>query len=479
MGTLTRRTRNGTQREASRGGWRHRGLLVAVPMALVWGGLAACSASPASSTGISSPTRSTGRSSASTQPAPENRTGAPTAFKTTGVPLPAAVDSLSGESERPYPIAVSEYTVFVSLGTSSDVIDAATGETVGVIKVGYPIAQPTDSAELGASPEAAGDTGGAPVIADQQGQQVAIFGYVVSLPGHGTTPPYLAVELDAVTTRGTLLWSMTTPTRAQPSQIDGAPVVTFVGLSGDEAIATVGDDEDGVSTYAFDIASRTIAWVNAQFLAQTVVGGTVLGTYDTSAPSSGSLGDSDTGNGDTLHVEAVSAATGTTTWQQPEPVTAADIQQASPSTILTEVIDSSTGNDVIWLLHLSTGQGSEIYNQARLVNGEPSPFTCESDDETAVVCTDSDTQAAFGVNGTTGKELWLLPDRSGNRVAPYVAAVFDGNVYGSTPSGPLVLNAVTGAVLNYSPGVNPVLLDSDLGIAKNENGLLEAYLATS
>jgi hypothetical protein len=138
--------------------------------------------------------------------------------------------------------------------------------------------------------------------------------------------------------------------------------------------------------------------------------------------------------------------------------------------------DSSSGHNVIWLLHLGTGEGSEIYNQA---GGGLSPFTCESDDQTAVVCTDSDTQAAFGVNGKTGKELWLLPNHDSSRVAPSVAAVFDGDVYGSTTSGPLVLNAATGAVLNYSPGADPVLLDSDLGIAKSKNGLLEAYLAIS
>jgi hypothetical protein len=476
---LTRRARDGTPRKAYRSGRTQRGLLVAVPIALLCGGLAACSGSPASSTGGLSPTRSTGNSSSSAVPALQNRAGAPTAFKTTGIPLPAAVNSLSGDSERPYPIAVSGYTVFLSLGTSSEVMDAATGETVGVVKVQHTIAQPTDSAELGASPEALGDTGGAPVVVDQQGQHVGIFGYVVSLPGHGTTPPSLALELDAVTASGTLLWSMTTPTRAQPSEIDGWPVLNFVGLSGDDAIATVGDDQDGVSTYAFDIASRTTAWVSPQFLAQTVVGGTVLGTYDPSTPSSdgGSLGDADSSGNDALHVEAVSAATGQTTWQQSESVSQAAIQQASPATILTEAVDSSSGNDVIWLLHLGTGEGSEIYNRAG--EGGGAPFTCVSDDETAVVCTDSDTQSAFGVNGTTGKELWLLPDQSSNRVAPDVAAVFDGDVYGSTPSGPLVLNAVTGAVLNYSPGVDPVLVDSDLGIAKDENDLLEAYLATS
>jgi hypothetical protein len=475
MDSLTHRKRNGSPRDASRGGWRHRRLLVAVPIALVCGGLAGCSGSAASSTG--GPTRSTVKSSASNPPAPQNRTGAPTAFKTTGIPLPAAVDALS--SERPYPIAVSGYTVFVSLGTSSEVIDAATGETVGVVKVQHTIAQDTDSAELGENPEAVGDTGTAPVIVGQQGRRVAIFGYMVSLPGHGTTRPSLAVELDAVTTSGTLLWSMTTPTRAQPSLIVEAPILTFVGVSGDDAIATVGSDEDGYSTYAFNITSRTIAWVSTQFLAQTVVGGAVLGTHDTSSPSSGgsSLGDEDTANLDTLHVEAVSAATGKTAWQQAESVSQADIQQASPSTIMTEAVDSSSGNNVIWLLHLNTGKGSEVYNQASEVNGDQ-PFTCDFDDETAVVCTDTDTHAVFGVNGTTGKELWLLPGHSSTRVAPYVAAVFDGDVYGSTQSGPVVLNAVTGADVNDSPGVDPVLLNSDLGIAKGANELLEAYLAS-
>jgi hypothetical protein len=476
MDTLARRTRIGAPRQDRRGGWGYRGLLVAVPIALVCGGLAGCSGSPASGAGGPGPARSAGRLPGSTPPVARDRTGAPTAFRATGIPLPAAVDSLSGDSERAYPIAVFGYTVFVSLGTSSEVIDAATGQTAGVVKVGHPIAQATTSAELGANPEALGDTGGAPVIVGQQGQHVAIFGYVVSLPGHQTTPPSFAVELDAVTTRGTLLWSMTTPARAQPSGIDAAPVLSFVGVGGDDAIATVGDDQDGVSTYAFDLASRTIAWVSPRFLAQTVVGGTVLGTYDTSAPASGSLGDTDTGNADTLHVAAVSAATGKTTWQQPESVTAADIQQASASTILTEAIASRSGNNVIWLLHVNTGQGSELYNQA---GGGLSPFTCEFDDQTAVVCTDSNTQAAFAVNGTTGKQLWLLPDKNSNQVAPTIAAAFDGDIYGSTPSGPLVLNAATGTVLNYSPGADPVLLDSDLGIAKDDNDLLEAYLATS
>jgi hypothetical protein len=41
------------------------------------------------------------------------------------------------------------------------------------------------------------------------------------------------------------------------------------------------------------------------------------------------------------------------------------------------------------------------------------------------------------------------------------------------------VNEVAGADGNDSPGVDPVLLDSDLGIAKDENDLLEVYLATS
>ncbi len=409
--------------------------------------------------------------------AAQNRTGAPTAFKTTGIPLPAAAGSLS--STRPYPVAVSGYTVFVSLGTSSEVIDAATGETTGVVKVQNAIAQNSNAA--GTNPEAAGDTGTAPVIIDQQGQQVAIFGYSVTLPGHGTTPSSLAVELDAVTTSGTLLWSMTTPTRTQPSLLEETPLVTFVGVSGDDAIATIGDDEDGYSTYAIDIASRTIAWVNAQFLAQAVIGGTVVGTYDTSTPSSngGALGDEDTANLDTLHVEAVSAATGKTIWQQAESVTGADIQQAGPSTIMTEAVDSSSRNDTIWLLHLSTGKGSELanYPQQGVTDFTP-PWTCEFDSGTVVVCSLTLGQQVFAVNGTTGDSPWQLPPKSGNRVAPKVTAVFDGDIYGSTQSGPVVLNAVTGADVNDSPGAAPVVLDSDLGIAQNGN-YLEAYLAAN
>jgi hypothetical protein len=59
-------------------------------------------------------------------------------------------------------------------------------------------------------------------------------------------------------------------------------------------------------------------------------------------------------------------------------------QQASRSTIMTEAIDSSTGENVIWLQHLGTRKDSEIYNQAGQVNGARLPARC------AVISADPD-----------------------------------------------------------------------------------------
>jgi hypothetical protein len=74
--------------------------------------------------------------------------------------------------------------------------------------------------------------------------------------------------------------------------------------------------------------------------------------------------------------------------------------------------------------------------------------------------------------------LWQLPDEQANRIAPSVTTAYDGEVYGITESGPVVLNARTGLDVNDSPGIGPVTVDPDLGIADSgqDNGL-DAYPA--
>jgi hypothetical protein len=139
-----------------------------------------------------------------------------------------------------------------------------------------------------------------------------------------------------------------------------------------------------------------------------VAGGTVFGTSDKSPSTSGSLRDSAPANLETLHVEAFSAAMAKTVGQQAESVIGPEIQQTSQSTIMAEAIDSSSGDNVIWLLHLSTGKGSEVTIRRGRSAARLPPLTCEFDDERAVVCTDTDTQAAVGSTARQAKKSACL-----------------------------------------------------------------------
>jgi hypothetical protein len=47
-----------------------------------------------------------------------------------------------------------------------------------------------------------------------------------------------------------------------------------------------GDSDDGYISLAFDVTHRTLLWQSSSFLAQTVIGSTVVGTLDSSAVSS-------------------------------------------------------------------------------------------------------------------------------------------------------------------------------------------------
>lgn len=401
---------------------------------------------------------------------------APVAFAASkGIPLPPAAGentNLAGSQVGPPPIALAGDTLFITIGTSVQVMNAATGSPIGTVAPQLTVPAPT-----GQGNGFAGDADAPPQIENLQGQPVALAGYVVQQPGHGTAPPSLAVEIDAVDTGAQRLWRILTPLSGQPSDLSGDPTVTFAGSSDSDVVATVGDSEDGFSTLAFDIARRKLLWESSSFLAQAVVGNTAIGTLDASAPSV--LGTHTTLTA--LYVAAFSIRTGHADWQLAESAATANIQPGGPNTALVEAQDSGTGDDVISLVHVSTGKSQTITRQQQAFGSEPLPWKCQFDGQATVVCgdaTDAASPLAFALDGNTGQLLWQLPDKSANRIAPAVTAAYDGEVYGSTQSGPIVLNARTGLDVNDSPGIGPVAVDSDIGIADSQDNSLEAYPAT-
>jgi hypothetical protein len=352
------------------------------------------------------------------------------------------------------------------------VVNTATGKVIGSVPPESQVPSPAGQSSASAPP----------LIADVGGEQVALAGYVVQLAGHGTTPSSLAVELDAVTADARLAWDIIASLPGQSGQtpfLVGNPDVDITGMAGSTVIVAAGDSDDGYSTVAFDAASRKPLWQSQAFLASAVVGGTVIGTTDSSTPS-GSLGSrGQLGNG-ALNLTGLDATQEKTEWQLSESITAASVQQAGPGLILAEVSDADSGDAIISVLQAATGKGKTITSQPQDQIDSPPPWTCAYAGQSVVVCDDgigSYTQA-FAIDGVTGDTLWQLPDPTANRTALTITAVYNGEVYGNTPASPVVLNARTGQDVNDSPGVAPVAVDPEIGIAISPaSGQLEAYPA--
>lgn len=470
--------RTSTSLFAGRGSSRPWGWLLTLGVACAV--VAGCSGglpAPAAASHISGTPRAQASTTTSAQPV--SRTGAPTAFTSgNGTALPTAASantSIGGDQGGPAPVSLAGYTAFITTGTAVQVVDTATGHVLGSVVPYHTVPDPAggDAVGVGSAPAP-------PLVADVNGEQVALAGYVIEIAGHGTTPSSLAVEVDAVTASATISWDIIAPLPGQPGQapsLYGGPDVDFVGVSGDIAVAAVGDSEDGFSTVAFDLATRRPLWQSQTFLASAVVGSTVIGTTDpTGTPEV--LGTHDTP--DMFYLAGLSAAQGKTLWQESEAITGANVQQSAPGKIMVEAADYSTGNDIISVLNASTGQGTTLANQSEV--GEDSlPWSCAYDGQSVVVCDDAVPPAAdFAVNGVTGNVLWQLPDAAENRTSLTVTAVYDGYVYGYTSAGSVVLNAETGKDVNDSPGVAPLVVDPDVGIADSpKTHQLRAYVTTA
>ncbi len=431
----------------------------------------------ASSTATGSRRTLTARSSA-TVSQPTVPDTAPTAFGSLGVQLPPAVDantSAGGDQSGPPPLALSGDTVFVATGTAMQVLDGISGQTLGSVSASYQIPKPTGQNE--------GFVGGAdapPQLATVNGEQVALTGYVVELPGRGTTPPQVAIEVDAVDAHGQRLWEILAPIGGEPQNIVGNPVVTFIGVAGAVAIATVGDNDDGQSTVAFDLNARRLLWESGTFSAEAVSGDTVLGTAGSSTAFLSGSGPSFA----SLHVAEVSPQTGRTVRELPGVVDDAAITSAGNTTALIESEDSGTPPTVVLSLLNTVTEKSTVLTREQAEVGLGLPWTCLFDGQATVVCGNSSGSTALGVlafavDGATGRLLWQLPDKRANRVAPTITTAYDGEVYGTTQSGPVVLDARSGKDVNDSPGVAPIVVDSTVGVALNQQqSFLQAFPAS-
>ncbi|EXG82819.1 PQQ-binding-like beta-propeller repeat protein [Cryptosporangium arvum] len=380
-----------------------------------------------------SPSPSAPKSAAPSAAAPRPAFDPPTRFAAQGVALPPEASenkiSAGGTNTEPLPVTLHGTTAFIASTASLLAVDTGTGRTLATITptVGAPGTTP-DSPWVGTNPAEA------PVLWSDNGRATILATFVVDKPASGTQKAGRAVEVVAVDAKtAKSLWTAQVDV---PAGLDGGfagLAANPVGIDGTTlAVGVSYQSSDGV--IAVDLPARKALWSRADFRPDVVSSGVVVGS-------------------DTAAVLALDLADGKQRWTAPQ---LTSVSRLGP----TALIASGTGK--VAVLDVATGKAREQST------ADYTDVRCRFDDKDVTVC--ARPGWAAGLDATTGKTLWELPDQANTRVAPVVTAVWHGAVYGRTDNGPVVLDARSGKDREVSPGLAPMVVNEYVGIGQPPTG---------
>ncbi|MFH9871611.1 PQQ-binding-like beta-propeller repeat protein [Streptomyces lydicus] len=371
----------------------------------------------------------------------------PQKFAAQGAALPqsAAGDSISmgGTIRKPLPLVLHGTGAYAAAADSLQVIDTGTGKTTSTVRPRHKSIAEKDTET------------NAPVLT-QDGRH-ALVPFLVDFPGKGTTPSRAGIELDAVdTTTGKAAWTLDLddlPSWAgQP-----ATRARVVATTKSTAVISVGNGEMG-ATYAVDLDSRKATWHNDKVAAAAVIGDTAVAVTSKDSVRQQVIG---------LDINH----DGRQKWSKLDGYELT-VRPAGPYLVAVTGRDYKSGDSIGVLL-------KPVGSKAADLAGDASSLTCHYDEASVTVC-QTEEPRTLALDATTGKELWSLPEKGSNRVAPTVTAAWHGVVYGTTSNGPVALDAKTGADRSTSPGAAPVAVNEYTGVALDqaEHHTLIAYPAT-
>jgi hypothetical protein len=290
------------------------------------------------------------------------------------------------------------------------------------------------------------------------------------VPGAGTTPPGLAVDLlgaDATSPAPPVATPAAAPVTLPWSERPTAVALRVVGVTAGVAVVSA-STEAHRTTLAVDLATRRVLWVADGTRADAVLdvgatGGVVIGVAVPAGRSPGSVDETVVG------LDAVSGVRRFAGEPQRDP----EITRAGPGTVVVHAGASTTLSVATALsgptasLRFLDARGATV----RTVDTGSSSTAprCVWDEAAVTVC--GTAGRLFAVDATTAAPLWSLPDPAANRVAPALGTAWHGAVYGTTVNGPVVLDARTGADRDTAPGAAPVLVNAYLGIAPEASGV--------
>ncbi|MGW5695948.1 outer membrane protein assembly factor BamB family protein [Streptomyces asiaticus] len=265
--------------------------------------------------------------------------------------------------------------------------------------------------------------------------------FATSTEGAGTSAGHHAITVVAYNAAtGRQRWSTDFARGNGTDQTLGTPRV----VAADNAHVLVSVAEEGYSetlpmSALLDVRTGSVIWTDRDFdgvnLAKTVAVGATQG-------------------GNTFVGKAVSD--GRQVWNRTVPGGELLTEPLGPE--LTKV-NATTGDPYNLLLYSATGK-------SKLTLEDLSVSDCLYDGQATLVCTGDD---VVGVDVSTARVLWHLPDRATNRVKPYVYSAWHGVVYAAGANSVVTLNARTGKDLHTDIGAAPVMVNDRYGLEYDDD----------
>jgi hypothetical protein len=377
----------------------------------------------------------------------------PQAFESAGVPLPKSATAgkvtNGGVLVAPLPVALHQATAYIGAADHVTAVDTMTGQTLATIRP----AQQAQETSAASPPE-----GFAPSLASSGGRTLVLAPFAVTIPGSGTQPSRSKVELVAVDTASNkTVWRLTVdlPNWAD----DSGPVTTaMAGAAGNTAVFSAEKGNDS-SVFAIDVTKRAVQWQANHIAQPALVGGHVLALDVSDLVKRRLVGLALDGNG-------------TTAWTRRD-VYEARLISAGPDLAVLSGRDYGSGDESATLFK---GDGST----AGAIHGDTFGLICSYDGQAITVCRTvmGVEPRVFAVRATNGDFLWQLPQKGSDRLVPTVSAAWHGTVYGKTSNGPLLLDAQSGADRSGDPGIAPSAVNEYVGLAIDDNDVLNAHPAT-